>query len=80
MRIDTIEQYNKYPDGTIFDIFLTGDDWDDDYGAAFKVVKLGDKLYEVKDSYYCFSEKNEGKSYGMDYSFELAINNSKFES
>lgn len=79
MRIDTIEKYNKYPDGTIFNMFLSGDDWKEEYGSAFKVIKVGDKLYEIKPAYYRFSERNDNGNYGEDYSFEISINDSEFK-
>ena len=79
MRIDTIEKYDKYPDGTIFDIFLSGDDWNEDYGSKFEAIKVGDKLYKIKKPYYRFSERNDNKNYGEDYSFEVSINDSEFQ-
>lgn len=59
MLIETKEQYEKIPDGTILKIVLLGDSWGEDTGTVDDCIKLGDKLYENARNYYLFSERNE---------------------
>lgn len=60
MKINTKEEYDKIPDGTLLKVFLEGDEWNDDCGEVSTVIKIGDKLYEYKPGgYYLFNERNE---------------------
>ncbi len=70
MLIETKEQYEKIPDGTVLKIVLLGDDWEDDTGTVNNCLKFGDKLYIAPLSYYLFSERND-KTATEDYSFAV---------
>lgn len=72
MRVTTQEQYDKYENGTIFDIYLSGTDWQEDYGKRKRVIKIDDQLFEI-GNLYLFSERNENPCYGLDYTFEVSI-------
>jgi len=48
MRL-TANGVNALPDGTILKIFYSGSEWDDDFGKAFDVVKIGNKLYHFTE-------------------------------
>lgn len=71
MLIETKEQYEKIPDGTILRIVLLGDSWRQDTGAVEDCIKLGDKLYEKAYNFYLFSERNDKTSIGEDFSFAV---------
>ena len=43
MRI-TREQVENLEDGTELVVFLSGSDWDEDFGKAVKVIKFKDRL------------------------------------
>ena len=64
MLIETKEQYEEIPDGTILKVVLLGDDWGEDTGASIDCLKFGDKLHDTPLSYYLFSERNEKDSIG----------------
>jgi hypothetical protein len=48
MRL-TREQVNNLEDGTVLTIFLSGREWDEDFGKAVKVIKVDNRLikYDV---------------------------------
>ena len=50
MRISR-EEVKKLKDGTVLTIFLSGSDWDEDFGEAVKVIKFKDNL--IKYDLYC---------------------------
>jgi hypothetical protein len=58
MVVNTQEEYNKFPDGTIFNLFLEGEEWDNDFCKVEKVVKLGNHLL-VLNNHYDFSERDD---------------------
>lgn len=68
MVVNTEKEYNIFPDGTIFRVFLTGDDWDTETGTVEKCVKLGNKLIPIKDGFFYFNEKDD-ISTNEDFSF-----------
>lgn len=47
MRI-TRGKIEKLPDGTRLKIFLSGSEWEDDFGKSITVFKFGNKLFEYK--------------------------------
>ena len=61
MNIITKEQYDKIPNGAILDVFLVGDEWEDNIGDVETVFKRDDKLRIIneKAGYFLFSEKDE---------------------
>ena len=73
MRL-TKEQIKDCPDGTLFKLFYSGNFWDDDFGKAVDVVKIGKRLYRYTD----FFEINEIDE--PDYETEVASNDRKFTS
>lgn len=50
MRL-TREQVNNLEDGTVLTIFLSGREWDEDFGKAVKVIKVDNRL--IKYDVYC---------------------------
>lgn len=70
MLIETKEQYEEIPDGTILKVVLLGDDWGEDTGTVDECFKFGDKLCENTRNYYLFSERNE-KTATDDYTFAV---------
>ena len=47
MRI-TREEIEKLPDGTKLNIFLSGSDWEEDFGKSMTVFKFKNQLFEYK--------------------------------
>lgn len=47
MRI-TREEIEKLPDRTKLQIFLSGSEWEGDFGKSITVFKIGDQLFEYK--------------------------------
>ena len=47
MRI-TREEIGKLPDGTKLNIFLSGSDWEEDFGKSMTVFKFRNQLFEYK--------------------------------
>lgn len=71
MIVVTLDQYNKIPNGTILDVVCTGDDWNDyEIGKSVKCLKADDKLYEITNSFFNFSERND---YTMDEDFSFIV-------
>ena len=70
MLIETKEQYEEIPDGTVLTVVLLGDGWEDDTGTVNDCLKFGDKLYDTPSSHYLFSERND-KTATEDYSFAV---------
>ena len=66
MIIKTNEQYDKIRNNVILKVILIGDEWGDDCGEVFDVIKIDDKLYELPPNrgYWLFSERND-----KDYEF-----------
>lgn len=57
MKITNKEQFDKLPNGTIFKLFLSGEDWDEDFGNSPWVIKKNNKLYTIKlDEWFDFNE------------------------
>lgn len=54
MRL-TKEQIKRMPNGSIFKIFYSGNDWEEDFGKVFTVIKRGNRLYHTT----CFDEIDE---------------------
>lgn len=50
MRV-TKEELKKIPDGTKLKIFLSGSNWEEDFGKVFNAIKFNDNLYVVADFY-----------------------------
>lgn len=50
MRI-TKEELKKVPDGTKLKIFLSGSNWEKDFGKTFNAIKFNDNLYVITDFY-----------------------------
>lgn len=73
MRIINKEEYDKIPNGAELKLFLSGSKWDENFGECAKVMKVNNRLYEVKDGYWDFNEKDD-----KGYEFELAYNNDSF--
>ena len=48
MRVSE-KELKEYPDGTIFSIFLSGDEWDEEFGNAYEVLKYKNKLLVLTD-------------------------------
>ena len=44
MKINTKEEYDKIPEGTLLKVFLEGDEWDDNCGEVFTVIKANNRL------------------------------------
>ena len=44
MKINTKEEYDRIPDGTLLKVFLEGDEWDEDCGEVFTVIKANNRL------------------------------------
>lgn len=71
-RVTTQEDFDKYPDGTIFRLLHTGQGWEEDEGKIVKVIKKGDKLrIYVDQGFYYFSDRNDQSNAVDDYSFEI---------
>ena len=47
MRI-TREEIENLPDGTKLSIFLSGSDWEEDFGKSMTVFKFKNQLFEYK--------------------------------
>ena len=47
MRI-TREKIEKLPDGTKLKIFLSGSDWEEDFGKSMTVFKFKNQVFEYK--------------------------------
>ena len=47
MRL-TANQIKNLPDGTKLKIFLSGVDWEEDFGKSMTVFKFGNQLFEYK--------------------------------
>lgn len=47
----TKEEIEKLSDGTKLQIFLSGTDWNEDFGKSITVFKLGNQLF--KDDPFC---------------------------
>ena len=63
MRISR-EQVKNLKDGTVLTIFLSGSDWDGDFGKAVKVIKFKDSL--MKYELYCdIDEIDTGDSFDI---------------
>lgn len=58
MRISK-EDYANYADGTIFQLFLEGDEWEEDKGEVYRVIKIGDYLYPIAGNHFLFGDKDE---------------------
>ena len=58
-KINNQEEYNNIPDGAILRIFLIGEEWDEDECSIKKVIKIGDRLYEIKDGWFDFCDRCE---------------------
>ena len=58
MVVNTQEEYNKFPNGTIFNLFLEGESWDEEFCKVERVIKVGDHLLVLKE-HYNFSENND---------------------
>jgi hypothetical protein len=73
MIVENIEQYNKFPDGTTFRIYLTGDDWYDPSDPICKkrevrCVKIGRKLYPIVDhTFFDFEERVDNFDPSLNY-------------
>lgn len=50
MRL-TRDQVEDLKDGTVLTIFLSGREWDEDFGKAVKVIKVDNRL--IKYDVYC---------------------------
>ena len=44
----TREEIEKLPDGTKLNIFLSGSDWEEDFGKSMTVFKFKNQLFEYK--------------------------------
>jgi len=71
MRI-TKEELKKIPNGTKLKIFLSGSNWEEDFGKTFNAIKYNDNLYVVTD-FYDLEIDDPG------YEVEVAIKNKKEE-
>ena len=47
MRL-TANQVKNLPDGTKLKIFLSGSEWEEDFGKSMTVFKFGNQLFEYK--------------------------------
>lgn len=47
----TKEQIKKLDDGEMCIAFLAGSEWDNEFGHTKQVIKVKDKLYEIKGFY-----------------------------
>ena len=57
MKIINKEQFNEFPNGTIFKLFLSGVDWDEDFGISPWAIKKNNKLYTIKlNDWFDFNE------------------------
>lgn len=50
MRI-TPDEIRNLPDGSKIKLFLSGDDWHEDYGKVINTVKVKDKLFVISEFY-----------------------------
>ena len=64
----TQEQVKNYPDGTAMTVFLSGSEWDDDFGRSYTVVKYGDRLVKTSD-WFSINEMNNDEG----YEFNVAV-------
>ena len=58
-KIKTKEEFNKLPNGTRLKLFCEGDDWDDDCGEVFNVIKVDNKLFQCDSGFWDFKECND---------------------
>ena len=57
MKITNKEQFEQFPNGTIFKLFLSGEGWDEDFGNNPWVIKKNNKLYTIKlNDWFDFNE------------------------
>jgi hypothetical protein len=57
MKITNKEQFNELPNGTIFKLFLSGEEWEEDFGKTPWVIKKDNRLYEINfDNWYDFND------------------------
>jgi hypothetical protein len=70
MRI-TKEEINKLPDGTKLKIFLSGIDWEEDFGKSMTVFKFGNQLFKYEP--FCEIEDIDS---GDQLDMQAAINES----
>ena len=61
MKITTDEQYNNIRNNIILKLIQIGDEWDEESGEIFDVIKIDDKLYELPPNrgYWLFSERDD---------------------
>ena len=52
------------PDGTRLKVFLTGNNWEDDFGKVQTVVKIKDKLY-IADEFHYIDDVDCSDGYDM---------------
>lgn len=45
--------------GTKLTLFLAGSHWGEDFGKTIPVVKIDNKLYEIKSNYYDIEDIND---------------------
>jgi hypothetical protein len=75
----TKEEFKNCPNGTIFTLFLQGDDWDEEIGEIYRVVKLEDKLFVLDDSQGFFNI-NDMDDKNFEFSLSLdKVQNSLFK-
>lgn len=76
MKITNKEQFNKFPNGTIFKLFLSGESWDEEFGDNPWVIKKDNKLYVIeKNNWFDFNECNINDGYDNDeYDIEVFYN------
>ena len=51
MKINSREELDALPDGTIVRVMLTGEDWDDEAGHVEQCVKVGNKMFKYTTYY-----------------------------
>lgn len=51
--------------GTRLTLFLAGSDWEEDFGKAIPVVKIDNKLYEIKPNHFDIEDINNEKDDGL---------------
>ena len=66
----TKEQVKQLPDGTKFKIFLSGSAWDNDFGKAYDVIRIGNELRRITPDWWDINEMDDNDD--GDYSYEVA--------
>ena len=65
MRL-TEKQVKALPDGTQLKIFLSGTEWNEDFGKAYDVIKIKDKLCIWNNDFFDINDINAKDGYELE--------------